>query len=215
MNDDAVRTFRSALPVAIELVSCAAVAGAWHRPSALPGYTIGGLAAHLARAVHTVVDYALQGSEPDEPLADAAHLDAVTYFLDVLGDHDPRSSAFHESVRARGVLAAQGGPATVAHDLRAAVDDLADLTLDPDRSIEVIGGRRIRLAEYLDTRLVELALHGDDLATSVGLDSPPFDAQVWHRVATTLVGVVRARTGDRDLALSLARAERRPRPVAM
>lgn len=47
----------------VEALSNPAVAQRWEEPSALAGYTIGGLVAHTARSIRTVLDY-LDGPEP-------------------------------------------------------------------------------------------------------------------------------------------------------
>ncbi len=40
----------------------------------------------------------------------------------------------------------------------------------PDRLVQVQWGPRLRLDDYLDTRVLELAVHGLDLADALGID---------------------------------------------
>lgn len=78
-----------------DLVGNAAVAARWDEPSALAGYTVGGFAGHLARAVLTTERY-LDTPAPGRPGTDAAG-----YFVQVLASHDPQDSEFHRRVRER------------------------------------------------------------------------------------------------------------------
>ncbi len=181
------------------------VAAAWDGESVLPGYTVGGLAAHLVRAVLTVETY-LAAPEPD----DSALVTAAVYFARALGDHDPRESDFHRAVRERGAEAAAEGPAAVAAELERGLAVVASAGLDPARRVSVLGGLALTLEQYLATRLLELLVHGDDLAASVGLPAPDHPAEAWDVVAALLVDVAVARHGTRTLALGLARPERGP-----
>jgi hypothetical protein len=64
------------------------------------------------------------------------------------------------------------------------------------------------LDEYLVTRLVELVVHSDDLATSAGLETPEFDAMTMACVVGCLLAMVRARHGDIAVVRGFARRER-------
>lgn len=63
------------------------------------------------------------------------------------------------------------------------------------------------LDRYLRTRVVELAVHGDDLAASVGLafDVPPAVADIVFGVCLELA---RARAGDLQVLRAFVRRER-------
>ncbi len=71
----------------------------------------------------------------------------------------------------------------------------------------VYGGLRMLLDDYLATRCVEIAVHGDDLAESVGLDVevPPEAARVAIEV---LVAVAVETHGATRVLRGLARRER-------
>ncbi len=186
------------------------VAQAWERPSALEGYTVAGLAGHLARAVLTLERYL------DEPVADAPPTDAAGYLVAVLGAHDPIGSDLHRTVRQRGDDEAAEGQAALVERLAAARRTLTARLADEDlqRPIAVLAGTVLPIEAYLETRLVELVLHLDDLAVSVGRDDAADvpDAAV-ESVARVLATLAARRVGGLPTIRSLARRERQPDPV--
>ena len=204
---EAVRqTYLAAASVAVDLVASPGVGAAWGRPSILPGYRVGGLAAHLGRALITVDTYlAAPPPPPSAPL-----VDAPTYFVTALGDHDPVAGAFHAAVRERSEAAAAGGHASVAGGLRAVLDRLTAGPLDLARSLSVLDGLAISLGDYLRTRLVELTVHGVDLADSVDAPRPPFAPDAWAVAARVVTEVALARNAPERVTMALARADRCP-----
>lgn len=205
-------TFLSVAAAAEELLGSPEVAERWDEPSALEGYSVGGLAGHLARAVLTVQRY-LEQPAPDP---EAARTDAAGYLVRVLGDHDPVTSPFHGKVRERGEEEAAGGPAALVERYRAARQELdAHLPEEPTaRAVTVLDGVVLPLGEYLETRLVELVVHLDDLAVSLGMDGPPgVSDEAFEAVAVVLSRVAARRVGSLATVRSLARRERQPDPV--
>lgn len=183
----------------------------WTQDSALEGYTVSGLAAHTARAVQTVAAYL----DAPPPPPEAAVVDAAGYVVRALADHDPVTSDFHTSVRARGDAAAQAGCRAVAD---AAAEALNLLTprlsaTRQDQVIAVLDGIAISLGDYLRTRIVELVVHLDDLSASVGDLTYELDDSAWRITAEVLAAVAVARLGGPEVVRSLSRAERHPGPV--
>jgi hypothetical protein len=68
-------------------------------------------------------------------------------------------------------------------------------------------GEEMLLDEYLRTRCVELAVHIEDLALSVGSDVRAPERAVTVAVEV-LIGAARQRHGDREVLHGLARRER-------
>jgi Mycothiol maleylpyruvate isomerase N-terminal domain len=201
-SDKPVRHF--ALDVAIrtaELIADPAVGRRWTEPSVLPGYRVGGLAAHLGRAVETVTNYVR--AEPPPP--DAALVDAANYYSKVLGTHDPVDSEFHRAVRDRGESRVDDGHLRVAADVASAASWLSESNLDLNQRVSVLAGTAMRLQDYLDSRLTEMLIHGHDLAASVGIDTPKYDDNAWAVVAHVLWRTATIRHGNAALALALAR----------
>lgn len=190
--------------VAVGLVRDDAVAAAWGRPSALAGMIVGELAAHLARSVLQVEWYL------DGPLTpDAALVTAAAYYGDLTGTTEP-GSELNTGVRERSVqTAAQGRDALVAEVQAASARLRERLRHEPaDRRLTVgHRGYTLLLDEYLRTRCVELAVHTEDLALSVGsgVRAPASTTAV---AVDVLVGAARHRHGDAEVLHALSRRER-------
>ena len=203
--------FLAAGGVAIDLTASPEIRQRWTEPSVLEGYRVGGLAAHLGRALLTV-DVYLAGDRPD--LSEDV-VDARTYFANALADHDPTGSTFHTEVRRRGESAAEAGQVALVEELRAAQRGLGDVEFDPTSRISVLAGTAIPLSEYLKTRLVELAIHATDLADSVEMATPLIDSQTWAVVVRTIADTALSRGDSCSVALGLARSDRYPPACAL
>ena len=204
-------TFLATAELAEQLIGDPEVADRWNEDSALDGYTIGGLAGHLARAVLTVERYLAESGD-----AEGSATDAAGYLVRALGSHDPVASDFHARVRARGDEEAGRGPADLVRLLRESrrslAVELADI--DPRRRLAVLDGTVLTVADYLDTRLLELVIHLDDLAVSIGrrgAEGVPSDA--YATVASVLARVAVQRVGGLETIRSLSRRERHPEAV--
>lgn len=66
----------------------------------------------------------------------------------------------------------------------------------------------IRLDDFLRTRVMELVVHADDLATSVGVDPPQPSASAATMAIESLMATARATHGDLAVIRALARRER-------
>lgn len=204
-------TFIDTAATALPLLGAPAVEAAWTDQSALPGMTVGGLAAHLARAVVTVQGY-LTG-EPPSP--DAELVDAAGYLLDAVPD-PARDSDVNAQVLARAEAGGQDGVVAVSRRATAALDDLRrELPAVPaDHVLAVLGGIAIPLDDYLATRVVELVVHVDDLVASIDDLQPPVLPAAGEATAVrVLAEVARRRTSTRAMITTLARAERAPGQV--
>lgn len=212
------RTFLAAASVLLDVLERDDVVAAWDRPSALEGWTVGGLVGHTARAVLTARRYL--GSAPPPP--GTKPVDAPGYLLAVLGDDDlAPDSPLATQIRARGDQEAADGVDALRGRLGEALDALTGAFgpggEPPERLIEVLDGVAITLDDYLATRVVELVVHLDDVAASLpedpGLVLPPPALQL---ATDVLVAVARGRRGDLGLLRVLARQERAPEgPVAL
>lgn len=184
----------------------------WDEPSALDGYTVAGLSGHLARAVFTTRSYL---SAP-EPAAGVTFTDPAGYFLALLGDHHPVHSDAHRAVRERGAADAAEGAERLADAFtedRRRLEGLLD-GLDPSRGVEVRDGLALTAGDYLRTRLLELVVHGDDLAVSIGRAGPVDVPAEAYRITAGLLGeIAAAREGGPATVRSLARRERHPGAV--
>jgi hypothetical protein len=70
------------------------------------------------------------------------------------------------------------------------------------------------LRDCLTTRLLELLVHADDLALSLGVPTPDFDDEAADLVVTLLARFARRRHGTPAMLRAFTRAERAPSSVA-
>jgi hypothetical protein len=77
-----------------------------------------------------------------------------------------------------------------------------------DRRIRVFKDLVLLLDDYLVTRIIELTVHTDDLAVSVGLPTPEFPASATALAIEALVDVAIPRNGDLAVLRALTRRER-------
>ncbi len=196
--------YLDAAALAVDLIRSPAVGERWDQPAVLAEYDVGALAAHLARAVFTLEIY-LDAPEPD---ASADVLDPAAYYAAVLGDADPVDSDLHRGVRQRSAAAAESGQAALVADLERSLARQVALDLPPTGWSPCSAGWWSGSADYFVTRLVELLVHGDDLARSVGRPTPAYADEAWQLVVSQLHQIAVDRHGARAVALSLARPER-------
>jgi len=178
-----------------------AVADAWDRPSVLEDQTVGGLAGHLARGgVWVVADY-LDGGVPDGP-ADIGG--AGEYFAIVMS---AATAEDHHGNRARGAAVAAAGGDELRRDVGQRLDALGPRlrSLPMSLLLTVIGGRVMRLDDYLATRILEQVVHLDDLARSV--DREPWSLPTGATDLAIAVGadIACRRTGSTALVRALFR----------
>lgn len=195
-------TFLAALPSVRPLLASAETGRRWKEPSALAGLTVGGLSGHLYRALLTVDAYLDRPPPNGEDLVSAA-----AYFHRLL-DADPESE-INLSVRARGEQLGALGQDAVLSAFDEMVARLSErLSAEPrGRTVQVAGDLPLTLDEYLRTRLVELAVHADDMAVSVGSEAALPD-EVWSEAIAVLLDLARLRRGNAAVLRALARRER-------
>jgi hypothetical protein len=200
---DSRSTYLATATIALELLRDPAVATSWDRPSALSEWRVSGLAGHLARAVTTVEQYLV-----DEAPA-GQRVTAGGYYALVI-DTEDLSSDLHRTIRQRGDEMADEGHTALADRVSSSLHRLRErLPTQPlQRTVTVFAGTAMELDQYLATRLVELVVHCDDLALSVGIATPELPADAYRLVTEALIDTARQRHGDLAVVRALARRER-------
>ncbi|HEY6277032.1 MAG TPA: maleylpyruvate isomerase N-terminal domain-containing protein [Streptosporangiaceae bacterium] len=200
---DALPAFLDAAATAAGLLARPELAGHWDADSVLAEFGVAALAGHLLRGMTTVEGY-LARPEPDE-----TGISAGSYFATIIRSADIHAPA-NEAVRLRGAETAAGGPVALARDARVALSRLPALLagVPSGRRLRVAGGLVLTLDEYLRTRVVELVVHSDDLAISIGVDLTPPEPATCQVAIATLMDVARIRHGDLAVLRALARRER-------
>ena len=202
--------YADAADVAIALIAEPAVAAAWREPSALEKFSVGGLAAHLARQITRVIEDLNEPAPDNPPIPVVDHYGRSAW---VGADIDDESNA---GIRSRGEDDAEAGAGAVLDGARAALAELRRrLPGEPaDRLIAVPAGWSLTLDDFLLTRMLEIAVHCDDLAVSVHIGTPALPAEVLEPVLELLGRLAVRRHGPTAILRALSRAERAPATIA-
>ncbi|MGW0193478.1 maleylpyruvate isomerase N-terminal domain-containing protein [Nonomuraea sp. NPDC003201] len=196
---------------AVSLLRDPAVAAAWDKPSALTEFSVAGLAGHLAHQLVRARDVLVPDGVAGEPVGLLEHYSRSPWVQAGL-DHES-----NVSVRRGGQAAAADGPGALADRTQELLDLLtAALPAEPDD--RVVGlpwtGWSLRLDDFLLTRLVELVVHSDDLAASVGLDTPELPSSIIDPVVELLARLAVHRHGATAVIRTLSRTERAPATIS-
>lgn len=187
-----------------------AVAERWDATSALPRLSVGGLAAHLVDQL-TQVPPTLDAEIVHERIALPEHFARSTW---TDGDIDSEVNTY---IRRTAEESATTGPAALTAVAGAALAELRRRlpAEPPERVIQLPWGPwALTLDDYLTTRLLELAVHGDDLAASIDADPPALPPGGLDAVIGVLCQMAARRHGPTALIRALSRAERAPRTIA-
>jgi hypothetical protein len=204
---DRVPAFLAAARSAEALLTEPAVAAGWTEPSALPEMSVGGLAAHLAFQVVSVTPVL---SAPDDP---SVHLVGLREYYERAGWRGAGPQAeVNAGIRAHAEDRAHEGPRAVAAAVRAARAEL-ETALPDVPPARPVASRALRLDDFLLTRMMEIAVHSDDLAVSVGLPTPDLPLEVLEPVLSLLIGLAAGRHGQAAVLRALARVERAPATI--
>ena len=194
-----------------ELVAAPEVAEAWDRESALPGFTVGGVCRHLVSQPETAVEFlGIRPPPPHAPVVSLAELYERTDWFVAAVDAEENTS-IRDDFNAMAAGRQEHSVAIleqVLAELPGAVAAAGDTTYVPWQDCS------LATDDFLVVRLMEVVVHADDLASSLGLPTPVFDDDVLHP-PLALLAMLGARRHGQDAALrALSRAERVDRPAA-
>ena len=204
---DRVPAFLTAARSARALLAEPAVGMAWGRPSVLPEMTVGGLAAHLA---FQVVSVPAVLRAPDDPSVRLVGL--REYYERAAWRGAGPDAEVNVGIRGHSEQRASEGRDEVLAGVDTALRELADSLPEqpPERPVP---SRALRLDDFLLTRMMEIAVHSDDLAVSAGLPTPDLPLDVLEPVLSLLIGLAAGRHGQAAVLRALARAERAPSTI--
>jgi hypothetical protein len=196
---------------AAELLHRPEIAAGWDRPSALPEFTVRGLAGHLANQVLSVRLVLRADARSSAPIGVLDHYRRVAWIDAELDD------PVNVETRENGERTAAGGPAVLAEQVDATVASLAAL-LPAEPADRVVflpwTGWSLSLPDFLVTRMMEIAVHSDDLAVSVDVATPALPDNVLRPVVGLLSDLAVRRHGAAAVLRALSRAERAPASIA-
>jgi hypothetical protein len=191
----------------VELLSRPEVAAQWDQPSALAEWRVSGLAGHLGDQVPLVVRL-LGAVESDlEPITLDEHYRRAAW---VGADVDDEVSA---DIRTAGERGAAEGVEALLERAREAGDRLPEVlaATSPDRAVLIPWqGWALRRDDFLVVRMMEITVHSDDLAASVGVSAPELPDAVLGPVFGLLTRLAVRRHGQSAVLAALARTERAP-----
>lgn len=198
-----ITQFLAAARAVAPLLHSPELAEAWAKPSALAEFRVSGLAGHLAGQVGNIPRFL------DAPVPSGAPvMEAVGYYsqhgeVDVYSDRSTRIRVLSEQH-------AGPSPADLAARYDVTVQAAADRLggLSEDLPVLMFGQWVLPLDQCLLTRILELVVHADDLAVSIGVPTPAFPADVVDATTVTLARIAVARRGALPVLRALSRHER-------
>lgn len=198
---------------AVTLVAHPSVGERWDQPSALTKMSVGALASHLANQVIStraaLNGDAGRGREPPISLLD--HYRRVKWAQEGLDDEA------NIAIREQAAEAAADGHAALAYKVAAALDQVASALTGEELPVVVRmpwWDWSLSLDDFLVTRMMEIAVHSDDLAVSVEVPTPDLPDAVIQPVLHLLVRVSTRRHGQPAVLRALSRSERAPDSIA-
>jgi Mycothiol maleylpyruvate isomerase N-terminal domain len=187
------------------------VAAAWAAPSSLADMTVGALAGHLARQIFNVRVALATTDRADSPISLLQHYALVEW---IEAGHDDEANV---SVRRSSEREAAVGPGVLATRAADAARELrSELAAQPaDRAVFLPWGPwSLTLEDLLRTRLLEIAVHHDDLACSVGRPIEDLPAAATDAAVALLAVLAVRKHGATAVLRALSRAERAPATIA-
>ncbi|MFJ5267274.1 maleylpyruvate isomerase N-terminal domain-containing protein [Streptomyces sp. NPDC088358] len=195
---------------AVTLLGVPEVAASWEKPSALTDMTVGGLAGHLAYQIFSVAPAVREPASQEVPIPLLEHY-ARAAWIDA-----PLDGEANAGIRANGEdIASEGAPVLLERARAALAEQRAALPVVRAGRVVFMPqtGWALSLDDFLATRMMELAVHMDDLAVSVGIAAPELSATAFDPVLTLLARLAARRHGQAALLRALARAERAPSAI--
>ncbi|QNK80029.1 maleylpyruvate isomerase N-terminal domain-containing protein [Nakamurella sp. PAMC28650] len=187
-----------------DLVGSAEVADAWGRESALPGMTVGGLARHLVSQPQCAVEFLTTPGPPDaRVLTLVGHYERVDWWRAPVGA--PENTSIRDDFNQMGSAGRNESVGVLAwsrEQLGAAIAAAGPTTYVPWQDCA------LPTDDFLVVRLMEIVVHADDLACSVGLATPAFGPEVLEPVLALLAALSAQRRGQDSVLRTLSRHER-------
>jgi hypothetical protein len=202
--------FLSAASIAGDLVRRPEVTARWAEESACAGMTVGGLAFHLAAQVTNTVRLVPEHSDA-EPIALLEHYERAAWV------HTGLDAEVNVGIREGSDAEATAGPdglAALVDEQLALLAGVLDAADDEASVFIPWQGWALGLHDWLVTREMEIVVHSDDLAASVGLETPEFPEAVLSPVLALLTGVATRRHGQAAVVRALSRPQRAPASVS-
>ena len=215
MSDRHVELFPEVARVAAELIRHPEVSRRWTDESSCADMTVGGLANHLAGQASNVVRLLSARPHEADPIPVLEHYRRAAW---VHSGHDEVANA---EVRTSADADAASGAVDLALRVRtdlealpAALAPVLDGTRAPDSVLIPWQGWSLSAADFVLTRTMEAIVHSDDLAASIGVDTPTFPEVAADAVLGLLASIAAERHGQAAVVRALSRPQRWTGPVS-
>lgn len=201
--------YLSAAGVAATLLRDPAVSARWSQPSALTDFSVAGLACHLAFQVTRTVTF-LSAPPGAEAIPVLEHYTRNTWVTSGVEGTDNVQIRRGNEQRAADTTA----PA-LADEVDAALAELRRVVpAEPAQRIVDFREWGLAIDDFLLTRVMELVVHSDDLAVSVGVPTPEMPAAATEATIRLLASIAAWRHGPLAVVRALSRSERAPETVS-
>jgi hypothetical protein len=210
-----VELFPEVARIAADLIRHPGVSRRWGDESACAGMSLGGLANHLAGQAANVVLLLSAPPHDADPITALEHYRRAAWVHTGLDDEanvDVRTSA--DGYAASGPVDLEERVQRDLAALPAALAPVLDGSRTPDAVLVPWQGWALSSADFLLTRTMEALVHSDDLAASIGVDTPHFPDEAADAVLGLLASVAAERHGQAAVLRALSRPQRAPRSVA-
>jgi hypothetical protein len=211
MDEPERESFLAAARIASDLVRRREVTERWHDESACAGMSVGGLAFHLASQITNTVR--LVGAAP----ADDVPIPLLEHYARAAWVHSALDDQANVSIQEGSDADADAGPEALAAEVDEQLGRLPDVLAEVDPAAPVLipwQGWSLTLTDWLTTRKMEIVVHSDDLAASIGVPTPEYPEDVIAPVLALLTGVAVRRHGQAALVRALSRPQRAPTSVS-
>src|SRR4051794_9927034 len=204
MSDD-LTNFSRAARIAADLVARPEVGEHWADESACAGMSVGGLANHLGDQMVLAVSLLEAGPAQEDAIPLLEHYARAAW---VREDRDGETNV---AIREGSDEQARDGQGALMERLEAASERFPRVmeSVVPDMPVLIPWqGWALSLSDLLTTRMMETVVHSDDLAASVGVETPEFPGEVVDRVLGLLTRVAVRRHGQTAVVRALSRPQR-------
>jgi hypothetical protein len=199
------RAFLEAVDATWVLAASPEVREAWQQESSCVGMTVGGLTHHLLNQPGNTARALRADPGAEAPITIAEHYARAAWVQAGLDDQ------VNVDIRDGDNARAEAGADAVLAQAREHIEALPAL-LAQAREPDVVHipwqGWSLTTADFLTTRMMEMVVHGDDLADSVGLPTPTYPDAVIEPVLQLLTGVAMRRHGQTAVVRALSRPQR-------
>jgi hypothetical protein len=193
-----------AAAVALDLIHRDEIREQWLIPSVLPKMSVGALACHLGRQVVRAAELLPMATDVPPLECVDAHYHRAAWVMSTSPDDPSNDRSTDDAEAAAGAAALAGRTAEALETVRRllAAGTARDVVPIPWR------GWSLRRDDFLLTRMLEIVVHTDDLALSVGVRTPGFPAEAFAPVRDLLVRLAVRRHGQSAVISALTRSER-------